>query len=97
MTEIWVALITSGLTLAGTLATVICGNRKSRQDTKNQLTKQQADITQQLETHNQLQDERIRQLSERVEKHNQVVERTFILEGQVQCLSKRVSDLANRS
>lgn len=97
MTEILVATITSGLTLAGTVITVIFGNKKSREDTKSQLTKQQEDITRQLETHNQIQDERIKQLSERVEKHNQVVERTFILEGRVECLSKRVTDLTNHS
>lgn len=97
MTEILVALITSGLTLTGTIVTVLMGNKKSRDDTKSQLTKQQEDITRQLETHNQIQDERIKQLSERVEKHNQVVERTFILEGRVECLSKRVTDLTNRS
>lgn len=96
MTEIIVASITSGLTLIGTVLTVFFGNRKSRQDTKTQLTEQQTKIMSQLETHNKIQDERIRELSDRVEKHNKVVERTYQLEGRVQCLSKRVTDLAAR-
>ena len=103
-----VALISSGLGLCGTICTVLFGQKKSRDDTSMQLTKQnltissqleqqQRDIMAQLEQHNAVQDERIRTLSDRVEAHNKVVERTFALEGRVDCLSKRVTDISVRT
>lgn len=81
-----VAIISSSLSLVGTIITVKSGNKKQRED-----------ITRQLAEHNRLQDERIKQLSDRVEKHNRVVERTYELEGRVECMSRRITDLTNRS
>lgn len=81
-----VAIISSSLSLVGTIITVKSGNKKQRED-----------ITRQLAEHNKLQDERIKQLSDRVEKHNRVVERTYELEGRVECMSRRITDLTNRS
>lgn len=80
------ALITGLLTLSGTLITVWGSQKKLRDD-----------ITAQLSKHNAVQDERIKTLTEKVEKHNNVVERTFALEGRVDCLSKRVTDLSVRT
>lgn len=80
------ALVTGALALIGTLVTVYTGQKRLRQD-----------IAAQLEQHNAVQDERIRHLTETVERHNSVIERTYILEGKVTCLSNRVTDLANRT
>ncbi len=80
------ALITGLLTLAGTLVTVWGSQKKLRDD-----------ITAQLSKHNAVQDERIKTLTEKVEKHNNVIERTYQLEGKVECLSRRVTDLSVRS
>lgn len=80
------ALITGLLTLSGTLVTVWGSQKKLRDD-----------ITAQLSKHNAVQDERIKTLTEKVEKHNNVVERTYQLEGRVDCLSKRVTDLSVRT
>ncbi len=80
------ALITGLLTLAGTLVTVWGSQKKLRDD-----------ITAQLSKHNAVQDERIKTLTEKVEKHNNVIERTYQLEGRVECLSRRVTDLSVRS
>lgn len=80
------ALITGLLTLSGTLVTVWGSQKKLRDD-----------ITAQLSKHNAVQDERIKTLTEKVEKHNNVVERTYQLEGRVDCLSRRVTDLSVRS
>lgn len=102
-----VALITSGLGLVGTLATVVFGQKKTQKDTKsqldthrsdigNQLAEQQKQILAELDKHNAIQDERIKALSDRVEKHNHVIERTYELEGRVQCMSKRITDLSAR-
>lgn len=80
------ALITGLLTLAGTLITVWGSQKKLRDD-----------ITAQLSKHNAVQDERIKTLTEKVERHNNVIERTYQLEGRVECLSRRVTDLSVRS
>lgn len=106
--SVLVAIITSSLGLVGTICTVIFGQKKSRDDTSSQLTQQnqtistqleqqQRDIMSQLEQHNAVQDERIRTLSDRVEAHNKVIERTYKLEGRVDCLSRRVTDLSVRT
>ncbi len=39
----------------------------------------------------------MRTLSDRVEAHNKVIERTYKLEGRVDCLSRRVTDLSVRT
>ncbi len=85
-TSIIVAVVSGGLALAGTLATV-WGSQKRLRD----------DIMSQLSQHNAVQDERIRVLTESVERHNNVIERTYQLEGRVECLSRRVSDLSSRT
>lgn len=103
-----VAIITSGLGLIGTICTVFFGQKRTRDDTSSQLTQQnqtistqleqqQRDIMTQLEQHNAVQDERIRTLSDRVEAHNRVIERTYRLEGRMDCLSRRVTDLSVRT
>lgn len=81
-----VAIITGGLALVGTLTTV-WGSQKRLRD----------DIMSQLSQHNAVQDERIRVLTESVERHNNVIERTYQLEGRVDCLSRRVTDLSVRT
>lgn len=85
-TSIVVAVITGGLALVGTLTTVL-GSQKRLRD----------DIMAQLSQHNAVQDERIRVLTESVERHNNVIERTYQLEGRVECLSRRVTDLSVRA
>lgn len=106
--SVLVAIITSSLGLVGTICTVFFGQKKTRDDTSMQLTKQnltissqleqqQRDIMSQLEQHNAVQDERIRTLSDRVDAHNRVIERTYKLEGRVDCLSRRVTDLSVRT
>lgn len=83
--SIVVAIITGCLALVGTLTTV-WGSQKRLRD----------DIMSQLSQHNAVQDERIRVLTESVERHNNVIERTYQLEGRVDCLSRRVTDLSVR-
>ena len=68
MSEIAVAIITGIFTFAGVILTVWFGNKKT-----NKQIQDNADLTVY----------RIKQLEEKVEKHNSVVERTFVLEGKV--------------
>ena len=63
--EIWVAIITSGLSLVGVIVTVIWGNKKNEKQSK-----QQTDVTLY----------RIDQLETKVNKHNNLIERTYAIE-----------------
>lgn len=83
------AIVTGCIALIGTLVTVSSGQKKLSNG-QEQLRK---DIAAQLEKHNAVQDERIKALTEKVERHNHVIERTYKLEGRVQCLSERVTDV----
>lgn len=74
--EVLVALITGGFALMGTWITVWAGNKK---------------ILAELEKQEALQDERISNLTKKVEKHNNVVERLYIAEGKIDLLMKKGS------
>ena len=65
---IWVSIITGGLSLAGVILTNISSNRK---------------IEHQLEVSMAITNTRLEDLTRQVEKHNQVIERTFKLEQAV--------------
>ena len=73
------------ITLAGVIITVVVGNKKTSKDIKSQ-----TDLT----------IYRIDQLEKKVEKHNQVVERVYILERkdaveekEIKVINRRIADL----
>lgn len=70
-TTVLIAVIGAVATITGTIITVRGGQRKIQQD---------------LREHNAVQDERIQTLTRQVEKHNQIVERTYRLEARVDVL-----------
>lgn len=72
-----VALISAGVSLAGSLTSMVVSSRKS---------KQQANLTMY----------RIGQLEEKVSKHNEIVERTYKLEGQMQECQHDIRDFKSR-
>ena len=63
--EIWVAIITSVFSLAGVIVTVVWGNKKSEKNSK-----QQTELT----------IYRIDELEKKVNKHNNLIERTYLIE-----------------
>ena len=65
---IWVSIITGALSLAGVIVTNISSNRK---------------IEHQLEVSMAITNTKLEDLTKQVEKHNQVIERTFKLEQAV--------------
>lgn len=77
-TEIIVALITSVLTFAGVVVTVIGQNRKNRA-----LMKEQSDLTLY----------RIEQLEKKQDKHNTLIERMYKAEDEIHLLDQRVDNL----
>lgn len=79
--EIWVAIITSGLSLVGVLATVVWGNKRNEKNIKTQ-----TDLTLY----------RIDQLEQKVNKHNQLIERMYKLEERVNVDEERIKVANNR-
>ncbi len=85
MSDIIVAIITSSLALAGVIITVVVGNKRTSRSIK-----EQGDLTLY----------RIHMLEEKVEKHNQVIERVYILERNdavkresIKVINNRIKDL----
>ena len=81
-TNLLITIITSVVTICTTVFTVKTGNQHM-QDT----------LTQELDKHNAVQDERICNLTKQVEKHNSVVERMFALEEKVNNIEKNLERL----
>lgn len=77
-TTIIVAIITGVLTLAGTIITVVAGNRKTSETLK---------IAQAVT------DTKIDQLTAAVEKHNNFASRLPVIEEQIKVINHRISDL----
>ena len=82
MNEVLVAIITAGVSLIGTVITVVMANRSTLAalDKKSELS--DAEIKGEI---NVIKEE-IKTLSDRVEKHNSTVERTYNLESRVAVL-----------
>ncbi len=86
--EIIVALITGGLSLLGVVLTNNASNKKMQNN---------------IETHQAVFDERLKDLTRQVEKHNSVIERTYEAETQIDVLKEkqrvanhRIDDLENK-
>lgn len=83
--SILVAIITAGISLVGTVITVVMANKSTlaaldkRSDLQDQQLRGQIDVI----------EERIQELSDRVEKHNSMVERTYNLESRVSVLEAK--------
>lgn len=78
--SILVALITGGLTLIGTIITVLMTSRKAAEDMR---------VTQAvMET-------RMNSLTEEVRKHNGFADRVPVMEEQIKVINHRIDDLEN--
>ena len=90
------ALITGGLALIGVWLT----NRKSTADLFAKLDKQSelsdAKLDAKLERHQAVTDTKIEELTRKVEKHNNMIERTFQLEGRMNEAEHDIRDLKGR-
>lgn len=72
--EIMVALITGGCSLVGVIVSNIFANKK---------------VQNSIETHQAVMDEQIKALSSRVDKHNSVIDRTYIVEQRLEVLTEK--------
>lgn len=72
--EMMVALITGGCSLIGVVVSNIFANKK---------------VQNSIETHQAVTDEQIKALSSRVEKHNSVIDRTYVVEQRLEVLTEK--------
>lgn len=93
MTE---AVIVAAISLIGTIITVWAANRRtlSELDKKSELSDQKLDAK--LERHQAVTDTKLDALTRTVEKHNQMIERTFKLEGRMDEAEHDIRDLKGR-
>lgn len=80
-----VAIIAGGMSLIGTIVTVLATNKGTEMRLFNQLDKHQA-VT----------DTKIDNLAEKVAKHNNLIERTYGLEQRMAVAEERISDANHR-
>ena len=72
--EMIVALITGGLSLLGVVLTNSASNKK---------------VQNSIETHQAVTDEQLKDLTRQVEKHNSVIERTYMVEQRLEVLTEK--------
>lgn len=81
----WVTIIVALIGLAGTIITVVVGNKKNAEEFAKK-TKEQTDLT----------IYRIDQLEEKVNKHNNLIERTYKLEQHEAEISKDIEAIREK-
>lgn len=88
-----VAIVTAGLSLIGTIITVLLANRQtlSALDKKSDLS--DAKLESELKKHQAVTDTKIEELTRKVEKHNNLIERTYKLEGEMSEVQHEIRDI----
>lgn len=88
-----VAIVTAGLSLIGTIITVLVANRQtlSALDKKSELS--DAKLEAKLKKHQAVTDTKIDELTRKVEKHNNIIERTYKLEGEMLEVQHDIRDM----
>lgn len=84
-TNVIVAIITAGVSLIGTVITVLMANRQ----TLAAMSEQSKLTDENIKGKISVIETKIDELSKRVDKHNQTVERTYNLESRVAVLEKK--------
>ena len=87
-----VALVSGGLTLAGTILTVVLSHKSTIQ----KLEKNSELADQQIKGEIGIVNEKIEELSRRVERHNQVIDRTYELERRADVMEEKIKVANNR-
>ena len=88
MDAVIVAIITAGLSLVGTIITVLSANRSTIAAMSEQSKVSDEKINGQIAVIQQ----EIKTLSDRVDKHNNLVERTYNLESRMKVVEARQED-----
>ena len=94
------AIIVAAITLVGTIITVWATNRKStaelfaKLDKQSEMNDQRLDAK--LEKFQAVTDTKIDELTRKVEKHNNMIERTYQLEGRMTEVEHDIKDIKGR-
>lgn len=90
------AIVVAVVSLIGTIITVWAANRHTlaELEKKSELSDQRLDAK--LERHQAVTDTKIDALTQKVERHNNMIERTYILEGRMNEAEHDIRDLKGR-
>ena len=96
MGEILVAVITAGLSLVGTVITVLAANRQTLAKLQRESELSDIRLDAKLEKHQAVTDTKIEELTREVRKHNGFAERVPVMEEQIKAANHRIEDLERR-
>lgn len=90
-----VAMITGGLSLIGTIITVVLANRQTLATLDKKSEVSDLMLKAELERHQAVTDTKIEELTREVRKHNNFAERVPVLEEQIRTVNNRIDGLKN--
>lgn len=90
------AILVALASLAGTIITVWAANKHTLAELEKKSELSDAKIDAKLERHQAVTDTKIDELTRKVEKHNNMIERTYQLEGRMNEVEHDVRDLKGR-
>ena len=90
------AIVVAVISLIGTVITVLAANRHTLAELDKKSELSDAKLDAKLERHQAVTDTKIDELTKKVEKHNQMIERTYILEGKMTECEHDINDLKGR-
>ena len=91
-----VAMITGGLSLVGTVITVILANRNTLATLDKKSEVSDLMLKAELERHQAVTDTKIEELTREVRKHNNFAERVPVLEEQLRTVNHRIDGLEKK-
>lgn len=92
-----VAIVTGCLTLIGTIITVLSANKQTIATLDKRSEVSDKELEGKLEKWKAVIDTKLENLTHTVEKHNQIVERTYKLEGAVKEIQHDIQDLKSKT
>ena len=90
-------IIVALVSLVGTIITVWAANRHTLAELDKKSELSDAKIDAKLERHQAVTDTKIDELTRKVEKHNNMIERTYLLEGRMTEVEHDLRDLKGRA
>lgn len=89
-------IIVAAISLIGTVITVWAANRHTLAELDKKSELSDAKIDAKLEKHQAVTDTKIEELTRKVEKHNNMIERTYQLEGRMTEVEHDIRDIKGR-
>ena len=90
------AIVVAVISLIGTVITVLAANRHTLTELDKKSELSDAKLDAKLERHQAVTDTKIDALTQKVERHNNMIERTYILEGKMNEVEHDIQDLKGR-